>query len=227
MTAPGAEEHRQAITLAPGSMQSIAIPSRFAAEAAATNIAGTTNGTTGGTGSARTTVDAGGTVSGVSSNAIASGNGASTATNPTSNNAVAPVQPPAPGLIARVGAGPFIVFGVGVASTIAGAVFLVVRDGEFARAMCMPEGAVIRCASEQAQQAFIQGGAGAPDPYTPHTVATAAFAAGGVMLTAGALWFAISASRSSSQSERSGGVRASLLPSFNTQRIGLQWVGTF
>ncbi len=181
-TSPGQPIHEEIAVGAPGTTITVNIPSRF--EVSQPQV---TNPVT----TAVTGVETGTTNTSVNNHQ----NGPIATNTPL-------VQPgivhPAPGLLARVGAGPWVLIGTGVAGFVTAGAFFVLRNGQFST--CRPVGEMIVCDTDEAARQWMSGAAGSPDPYTFNTLTNVSLAVGGVALLGGAIWFAVNAARSPERS---------------------------
>lgn len=229
VTAGTIEPMRQTLRLAGGSMQTLTVPERFAPEATTTQSA-STSGTQ--TQNNATTTNANVTASN-SVTTQSTNNNASTNTTPPNGTTIDPRSPP--GFLSRVGAGPFVTLGIGATGVIVGAMAWIIRDGQFAAAMCHPDGAAIRCDTPSAAEAFANPGPGAPDPYTPHAISIGAFVVGGVALVAGTAWLVVANGRRVDERASWGSPRTqgptvrqwAVLPTVTEPVQGIVLAGTF
>lgn len=247
-TAPGVETHTERFRGLPGSTISLVIPARFQAASPMTTTTGQTTGTastgtttatantgttagttttgtaTAGTTTALTTVNA--ATNGTTSNV--SGAGASqTANSNVGRGAGAIVPPPAErsGGV-RIGAGPWVVLGLGAATLGSAGVFFALRNGQFAN--CRPMGAEILCDSEQAAAQWRAGTTGA-SAYTFHNAMNGTLIGGGVLMAAGLTWLIVNVARSPrAEQAATASLRLHYVgPQMSAQAVGLGLGGTF
>ncbi len=237
VTANGADTHRETLRGAPGETLTFTVPSRFApdpitnagtATGAATGT-GTATGTATGAGTGQATGTGAGTGAasatghGTASHTNSSGTGNSSTNsngNGRSTPTPTPTPPPPDGFFARVGAGPFVIGGIGVVGFALSGVFAVVAANELTRAGCRVAGNEILCRTPEQAAAFMSNAPGSPDPYTPTTIAQISAIGGAVLVTGAVVWMAVGATRSRSSTttvvERSTArARTWLSPSFD------------
>jgi hypothetical protein len=234
--ATDAELHRESLRGAPGETLAFTVPARFAADAATTSAtssatagAATTGATAGGatTGTAHTN-STGAANQGASSGATVGGEQGHEVPDP-------PAAPPPEGFFARVGAGPFVVGGAGVALLAVSGALAAVAQGELSRAGCRVRGNEILCNTPEQASAFAANAPGTPDPYTPTTAAQISVIAGAALVVGAGIWLGVAASRAPRATEAardSSSVRqrtAWLVPSFDARSgaVSLSVGGSF
>lgn len=198
VAATGVDPHRESLRGAPGQTLSFTVPERFVAQPE--------QGSTGqGTGSAQgaggVTTNSSGVVNtsagGAGSNGNTAANGQSSTSDGEHGEPELPVAPPVnDGFFARVGAGPFVVGGVGIGLFALSGALAAVAQGELARSGCRVQGAEIVCRTPEQAQAFASNAPGTPDPYTPTTIAQVSAIGGAVLVVGAGIWMGVAASRS-------------------------------
>ncbi len=242
--ATGAELHRESLRGAPGETLAFAVPARFAADATttggATTGAATGGATTGGAtaGGATTGGGAGTDTTHTNSTGVTNQGGSSAATVGGEQGHEVPdpaAAPPPEGFFARVGAGPFVVGGAGVALLAVSGALAAVAQGELSRAGCRVRGNEILCSTPEQAIAFAANAPGTPDPYTPTTAAQISVIAGAVLVVGAGIWLGVAASRAPRATEAAGVTRAArqrtawLVPSFDARSgaVSLSVGGSF
>jgi hypothetical protein len=237
--ATGAELHRESLRGAPGETLAFAVPARFAADATPTGT--TTGGATAGgasTGGASTGGGAGTDTTHTNSTDATNQGGSSGATVGGEQGHEVPDPPAAPppeGFFARVGAGPFVVGGAGVALLAVSGALAAVAQGELSRAGCRVRGNEILCNTPEQAIAFAANAPGTPDPYTPTTAAQISVIAGAALVVGAGIWLGVAASRAPRATEAARVTRSArqrtawLVPSFDARSgaVSLSVGGSF
>ena len=149
-TAPGQSNHTEVAIGAPGTTLSVILPSRFAlteAQVAASTTAVVSTGPTVGNGTVNSAVTHTNTHDAVDPHWVGQ----------------RPLVPSTPGLMARVGGGPWVLVGTGAAAFLASGVFFGLRNGQFTT--CRPVGDAIMCDTAELATQWANG-TSTSDPYT-------------------------------------------------------------
>jgi|LNFM01.1.fsa_nt_gb hypothetical protein len=222
-TAPGVETHRETIRGTPGAMLSATIPERFAASAAEpTTQSSNTQSAGNGADPARATMNNTGATQGNSSGTPSGQRSDATPAGGAVQTPVVPRQPTTtPGFVARVGAGPFVTLGVGAGLVATSIALSVVAQNAFNGTGCRPAGAEILCQTAQQAEAFRAGGPGAPDPYTPTTIAQVSLGLGLGAIVGATIWMAAAGARGESAPREQRAQRVWFAPVASRQAASL------